>query len=166
MQGDENEFKKRVYTENIDREMDIWINIPSRTIQSKLTLIVTPYKKVCGGSHPGGYIPCFKQIDCNYDDNCYKAKAESICVKKDLFCDGRVNCPYKHGEAADENSALCSGLKGTAAPQLALLIILLILLGAAAVFIYIMMRQFTVCGRKPRSSVTSYNTSGGGGGGG
>jgi len=153
LKGDEKQFNKRVYKEDVDREMDIWINIPSRTSESRLTLTVTPYKKACS-SDDSTYIPCYKDVNCHNNVTCLKEKSESICVKHDLFCDGRVNCPYQQGEAADENSELCYNLKGEAVP-LALLIILLIFIGAAVIIIYIMITRFTVCGKRPRTTTSN-----------
>jgi len=76
----------RYYTEDSDREMDVWIVLQDTT-NKYLTLVVTPYKKSCKRSD-SQYIQC---------DN------SKHCVRKDLFCDGRVNCAWPHSLPADES---------------------------------------------------------------
>ena len=48
--------------------------------------MVTLYKKTCG-DQDGEYVSCINS---------------ATCIKRDLFCDGRVNCPGHHGHPADE----------------------------------------------------------------
>ena len=74
----------RIYTENSDREMDIWIHVNSDGSQEDktLTLVVTPFKKTC------------KRKDNQYQKCGYRAS----CVRKELFCDGRVNCAWPNTE--------------------------------------------------------------------
>ena len=72
-------LETRMYIEDSDRELDIWIHIrsPDDDLEEKLiTLVVTPVKKTC------------KTKDRNYQ----KCGHRSSCVRKELFCDGRVNC--------------------------------------------------------------------------
>jgi len=66
--------------------MDMWV-VVGDTENKYLTLVVTPYKKSCspGDAH---YIQC--------DNNKH-------CVRKDLFCDGRINCAWPHSVPADES---------------------------------------------------------------
>ena len=74
----------RVYSEEEDMDMDMWLQV--RNIQGRrgnekfLTLVVTPYRKTCKNNEE--FISCV-----NY----------ASCIKKDLFCDGRVNCPAHIG---------------------------------------------------------------------
>ena len=71
---------ERSYQEDSDREMDIWIHInsPDNNLEEKtLTVMVTPYLKTC------------TRRDTHYK----KCGGRSSCVRKELFCDGRVNCP-------------------------------------------------------------------------
>ena len=77
-------LEKRIYTENSDREMDIWIHVNSDGGQEDktLTLVVTPYKKTC------------KRKDDQYQKYGYR----SSCERKELFCDGRVNCAWPDTE--------------------------------------------------------------------
>ena len=72
-------LETRMYIEDSDRELDIWIHIrsPDDDLEEKLiTLVVTPGKKTC------------KTKDRTYE----KCGHRSSCVRKELFCDGRVNC--------------------------------------------------------------------------
>ena len=64
-------LKTRSYTEDSDREMDIWISINSHEDgqeEKTLTLVVTPFKKTC------------KRKDSQYQKCGYR----SSCVRKEL----------------------------------------------------------------------------------
>ena len=82
-------MKTRTYIEDSDREMDIWININSadKDKEKTLSLVVTPVKKNCKGKDRN-----YKQ--CGYRDS---------CVRKELFCDGRVNCATSDNMPKGEN---------------------------------------------------------------
>ena len=76
---------KRIYAEEEDKEMDIWIQVRTHMTQDKsLTLVVTPFKKSCGSR------------DRLYQQCRYSTK----CVRKELFCDGRINCAWPYKEPA------------------------------------------------------------------
>merc|ERR1719483_1995950 len=67
--------------------MDIWIQVVLTQDQVKtFTLVVTPFKKSCG---PG---------DILYSQCRYSTK----CVRRELFCDGRINCAWPYSQPADE----------------------------------------------------------------
>ena len=67
----------RIYREDSDREMDIWIHVTKGDQGDKIiNMVVTPVMKSCKGRDRD-----YKQ--CGYLDS---------CVRKELFCDGRVNC--------------------------------------------------------------------------
>jgi len=72
-------FKEREYIEAEDDEMDVWIEIyPSDEDKpaKQVHLIVTPFKKVC-----------------TKNDFLYKqCPGSNKCIKRDLFCDGVINC--------------------------------------------------------------------------
>lgn len=72
-------IKKREYIEQSDREMDMWFSItpPAYGKSSKeIKLIVTPFKK-----------------DCMKEDHFYwKCPSTDKCIKRELFCDGQINC--------------------------------------------------------------------------
>jgi hypothetical protein len=55
-----------------------------------LTLVVTPFKKFCGSK------------DVEYRQCRYSTK----CVRKELFCDGRVNCAWPYSEPAGQSTCL------------------------------------------------------------
>jgi len=84
---------KRVYSEASDQEMDIWIQLavpPADWPGHKtLSLTVTPFKKTCGKDDPV-YRRC--------------SSSSRTCVRKDLFCDGRINCALKTSKPPDETS--------------------------------------------------------------
>jgi len=85
-------ISQRSYTEQSDREMDIWINMklsPDKAGPHKnLALLVTPFKKKCG-SDDVLYLQCGQ---------------EEACIRKDLQCDGMVNCPPSLGIVSDEHN--------------------------------------------------------------
>ena len=63
------------------REMDIWVVVSdTRSAPRHLTLLVTPYRKQCGPGEPG-----------------WRRCSAGRCVKRELFCDGRVNCAGQPG---------------------------------------------------------------------
>lgn len=78
---------RRIYTEELDKDMDVWLKVTNGQGWPKsLTLVVTPFKKFCGSK------------DVEYRQCRYSTK----CVRKELFCDGRVNCAWPYSEPADE----------------------------------------------------------------
>lgn len=80
---------KRIYAEERDKEMDIWVRVTTPPLGAKpktLTLVVTPFKKSC------------RPKDLYYRQCRYSTK----CIRKELFCDGRVNCAWPYTEPADE----------------------------------------------------------------
>ena len=71
----------RIYREDSDREMDIWIHVTKEDqVEKILSLVVTPVMKNCKGKGRD-----YKQ--CGYRES---------CIRKELFCDGRVNCVSHH----------------------------------------------------------------------
>ena len=73
------------YVEEYDSEMDIWLHIkvlPNHTGPYKTqSLIVTPFK-----------------YSCNVKDDLYRKCGKSgTCIKEELWCDGRGNCPATGG---------------------------------------------------------------------
>jgi len=135
--------KNRLYVESIDREMDIWMTVKKERHPKNLTLVVTPFKMSCSSVHDLSW------------KKCQKYSRKSVCVKKDLFCDGRVNCPVRETEATDENAVDCEALyvktiEGQNIPKFALVIIVLALIGIMVFTLYILARKFGVC-NKPRS---------------
>merc|ERR1719278_1647303 len=79
----------RIYSEEDDMEMDVWlqIDLDNAMVDSKsLTLVVTPFKKSCASR------------DLLYRQCRYSTK----CVRKELFCDGRINCAWPYSDPADE----------------------------------------------------------------
>ena len=79
---------RRIYNEEEDREMDIWMNINTKNVEQNLyktlTLVVTPFKKSCA-SRDSLYQQC---------------RFSTKCVRRELFCDGRVNCAWPYVEPA------------------------------------------------------------------
>jgi len=83
---------RRIYNEEEDREMDIWINIGrwagrgGEEGEKSLTLVVTPFKKSCA----------------TRDSLYQQCRFSTKCVRRELFCDGRINCAWPYVEPADE----------------------------------------------------------------
>ena len=78
--GASSQISHRSYTENSDLEMDIWLHVGAMKSKS-LVLVVTPMKQSCESS-----------------DTLYQQCGRSgVCVRKELICDGMVNCPFDDG---------------------------------------------------------------------
>jgi len=95
-----NSLKEREYLEAEDDEMDIWLEIhrsEPRQSTKHLKLIVTPFKKVCSKSD---YL--YKQCPGN-----------KKCIKRELFCDGIINCDGEEKEEKDEYCLKTSVLPGS-----------------------------------------------------
>jgi len=86
-------LSKRVYSESSDQEMDIWIQLavpPADWPGHKtLSLTVTPFMKSCGKE----------------DTTHRRCSSKSRhCIRRDLFCDGRINCALPSSKPLDETS--------------------------------------------------------------
>ena len=95
-----NSLKEREYLEAEDDEMDIWLEIhrsEPRQATKHLKLIVTPFRKVCSKSD---YL--YKQCPSN-----------KKCIKRELFCDGIINCDGEEKEEKDEYCLKTSVLPGS-----------------------------------------------------
>lgn len=137
--------KNRMYVESKDREMDLWMKVNTGRLPKNLTLVVTPFKKSCSRD----------PYDLQSWRKCQKYARRSYCVKKDLFCDGRVNCPVRETEATDEKAVDCEALhvktqEGRNIPKVAIVIVVLALFGIMIFVLYTLARKFGVC-NKPRS---------------
>jgi len=87
----------RIYSEERDREMDVWIrlSLPKESnIAKTLTLVVTPFKKHCS-SKDADYRKC--------------GGTSPRCIRKELFCDGRINCAVSNESPEDEKN--CSWIE-------------------------------------------------------
>ena len=74
-------FTRRSYVEEIDAEMDMWIEIfPTHGNYTKLIeIVITPFRKECYNSQKlRDFRPC---------------PGTTKCIRSELFCDGVVNCP-------------------------------------------------------------------------
>ena len=84
-------LSRRIYNEEDDREMDVWIVIENMSREDRMnksfTLVVTPFKKYCGSR-----------------DALYRQCQDSTrCIRRELFCDGRINCAWPYREPAGKN---------------------------------------------------------------
>lgn len=83
----------RVYSESSDQEMDIWLQLavpPADWPGHKtLSLTVTPFRKSCSPT-----------------DRSHKrcGPAQRHCIRRELFCDGRINCALPSQRAGDETA--------------------------------------------------------------
>jgi len=80
--------------ETKDQDMDIWISVktpvPGRE-KKQIRLVVTPIKKSCSSSDAWWW-PC---------------KGSGQCVRRDLLCDGVLNCAGGDSEG-DEQAEVCA----------------------------------------------------------
>lgn len=83
----------RMYVEKEDGEMDVYFQISSKSTRPRhLKMTVTVFKK-----------------NCDWADESYKpCSHSSYCVKKDFFCDGRVNCAFPHGDVGGTDEVNCN----------------------------------------------------------
>ncbi len=84
----------RMHVEVQDREMDVWINLTPRPPTSPprvLTMTVTTIKLECGSKDP-----FYRQ--CLYT---------SHCIRREFFCDGRINCAWPSGDAGGTDEFNC-----------------------------------------------------------
>jgi len=133
--------KNRLYVESEDREMDVWLNVNTGRLPKNLTLVVTPFKK-----------SCMNEYDLLKWRKCQKYSRRSYCVKKDLFCDGRVNCPVGETEATDEKAIDCEALYAKTQPgrNIPKVVIIIIVIALAAIIVFILYtaaRKFGVFGK-------------------
>ena len=140
------QLARREYIETTDTEMDLWLSIhpPAPGSPNKeLSLVVTPFKKQCSSSD--GY---YKQ--------CPGSKK---CIKRELFCDGFVNCD---GDPKDEQEEYClvnssiSNENAFLSIPIIILIVIFVLLGI--MFTIFMLRFLCIAIKSSRR--TNLNTSG------
>ena len=88
-----------MYVEEIDGEMDVYFEITKNNNNKRpryLRMIATVFKK-----------------SCDIDDRKYKPCSHtSYCIRKELFCDGQVNCAWPDGnlERSDEVNCKSEGI--------------------------------------------------------
>jgi len=84
---------RREYVEDVDKEMDLWLVVhPSKKgqLNKQLKLVITPFKKHCAAND-------------HYYRRCPSTK-QPQCIRRELFCDGQVNCG---GDEKDEQIEYC-----------------------------------------------------------
>jgi hypothetical protein len=85
------DLRSREYIEQEDKEMDVWLSItPPAPGQGRkeLMLVVTPFKKAC----------------VKEDHYYWKCPSTNKCIKRELFCDGQINCD---GLEKEEQTEYC-----------------------------------------------------------
>lgn len=136
------DIKNREWIETEDDEMDVWFRLaPSQPGRApkELSMIVTPFRKRCRN-----------------DDNYYKkCPGSERCIKRELFCDGFVNCD---GHPKDEQEEYCL-VNPSLGPDLVLsipIIILIVIFALLGVmFTIFMIRMFYVSMRAKRTNSSS-----------
>ena len=102
-----------MYVEKEDGEMDVYFQIfkNSKTTQPRhLKMTVTVFKKHCDWADES-YKPC---------------SHSSYCVRKDFFCDGRVNCAFPYGDVGGTDEVNCNleGKKIHVCPRMSLSLVM------------------------------------------
>jgi len=140
------QLARREYIETTDTEMDLWLSVypPGPGGPNKeLSLVVTPFKKQCSAGD--GY---YKQCP-----------GSEKCIKRELFCDGFVNCD---GDPKDEQEEYClvnssiSNDNAILSIPIIILIVIFVLLGI--MFMIFMLRFLCIAMKNARRA--SLNTSG------
>eukprot|EP00092_Neocalanus_flemingeri_P037818 GFUD01041168.1.p1 GENE.GFUD01041168.1~~GFUD01041168.1.p1 ORF type:complete len:371 (+),score=66.81 GFUD01041168.1:720-1832(+) len=137
--------QRREYIEAEDKEMDIWLSIhPPKSWQpnKELKLIVTPFKKKCVT-----------------DDHYYrKCPGTDKCIKRELFCDGIINCD---GAPKDEQEEYCLLNSSSDSVDMFLSIPIIILIVVFAIvglmFVIFMVKLFSLA-FKPKTIEPSAET--------
>ena len=86
----------RMYVEESDSEMDLWISVSKGKLHSNpkprvLVMTITVVKKNCRGS-----------------SRFYRQCPHSpYCIRREFFCDGRVNCAWPDAEAGGTDEVQC-----------------------------------------------------------
>jgi len=90
-------FASRSYVEETSDQMDIWISLSpqTHTEHHSVSFVVTPFPKFC----------------VEHDADYRKCPASHSCVRRQLFCDGVVNCPHAWQES-EETGCNFSHLRG------------------------------------------------------
>ena len=140
------QLSKREYIETTDTEMDLWLSIypPGPGGPNKeLSLVVTPFKKQCSAGD--GY---YKQCP-----------GSEKCIKRELFCDGFVNCD---GDPKDEQEEYClvnsSITNDNAILSIPIIILIVIFVLLGIMFMIFMLRFLCLAMKNARRA--SLNTSG------
>ena len=89
----------RMYVEEKDSEMDVWIKISKRGLERQpqprtsrnFNMTVTVIKKNCGDKNP-------------FYRRCQNTQH---CIRREFFCDGRVNCAWPDAEAGGTDEIKC-----------------------------------------------------------
>jgi len=131
----------RMFVEENDSEMDVWIRVSKKNQQLHprpriLVMTVTVIKK------------------CESSDHWYRKCPHSrgYCIRREFFCDGRVNCAWPDAEAGGTDEVLCdvedtayTGPFNTRGASNVLLIVVLIIISIAfIVFTLIFGKKFVV----------------------
>lgn len=90
-------YSRRTYVEETEDQMDVWISVsPQKDTDSEcINFVVTPFKKLC----------------MEFDGEYRQCPGSHSCVKRQLFCDGVVNCPHAWQES-EETSCKFPHLRG------------------------------------------------------
>ena len=133
------EIKRREWIETGDDEMDVWFILSPSSGVKELSLVVTPFRK-----------------NCRSDDDYYrKCPGSNRCIKRELFCDGFVNCD---GHPKDEQQEFCvvnpsnSNIDMFLSIPIIIIIVIFTLLGV--MFIIFMIRLVLVSMRHKRTRAT------------
>eukprot|EP00092_Neocalanus_flemingeri_P040514 GFUD01044119.1.p1 GENE.GFUD01044119.1~~GFUD01044119.1.p1 ORF type:complete len:342 (+),score=117.79 GFUD01044119.1:44-1069(+) len=80
-------YSSRVYVEESVDQMDVWISLsPTQHTESEcVSFVVTPFAKLC----------------MEYDADYRQCPGSDSCVRRQLFCDGVVNCPHAQQESEE-----------------------------------------------------------------
>lgn len=109
--------------------MDVWLQITRKPgVHKSLTLVVTPFKKGCTHRDSQFYMAC---------------PGSSQCIKRHLFCDGRVNCGNQRN--TDEDGVFCQGRadSGSFVPNIPVIVIVIVVILVGIMLLYLLLSKFT-----------------------
>ena len=134
-------FTRRSYVEEIDAEMDMWIEIfPTHGNYTKLIeIVITPFRKECYNSQKlRDFRPC---------------PGTTKCIRSELFCDGVVNCPEMPKNEETEHCGIELEIVEEYYNVPLVMIVLLVVLFLISLVAYFMRDIFVICrylaGKRP-----------------
>jgi len=151
----QHDVKNRVYSESIESEMDVMIKIRkvstfTNSRARNFNMTITVFQKV----------DPFKK-NCRSDDQFKKCPYSSHCIRKEFFCDNRVNCILSNREAGYDESEVHSCDKrgsGSTTTMTTIVMIVTIILAIGTIVLVVNFYKCYKSNQNPISDVISERT--------
>jgi len=133
---------RREYIEDVDKEMDLWLVVhPAKKGEpnKQLKLVITPFKKHCVAND-------------HYYKRCPSTK-QPQCIKRELFCDGQINCG---GFEKDEQMEYCLTHSGAGVDMfmtIPIIILIVVFSIVGLMFFLFLVKMFATHLKRPKRRV-------------